>query len=295
MANTGTATSRLSLSTLFRSIRRSEFTRCRFDPHTVYERRGLYSPRAASNSSCPWKGKRCFSSLPSHYSSHLEDADSTSTEPLSTAPTTLNTSNQQSIPKDAATGNRSDVAPNSLYTEPDTSSSTSIDKSKRHAGSSDEKSTSSPKTDKRSTRDKQKKASKPTGHSTQKKKRKPEGWQIDKEALKTKFKEGWNPPKKLSPDALDAIRQLHGLAPDRFTTPVLAMEFKVSPEAIRRILKSKWRPSEEEMEDRRIRWQKRYDRIWSQMTELGLRSPTQRQTGYVSDVGVLYGNKGKKS
>lgn len=108
-----------------------------------------------------------------------------------------------------------------------------------------------------------------------KKKKKPEAWQIQKGALEKKFPAGWNPPKKLSPDALEGIRHLHATAPDRFTTAVLAEEFKVSPEAIRRILKSRWRPSEDEMESRRKRWEKRHERIWSQMVELGLRKPSE--------------------
>lgn len=122
---------------------------------------------------------------------------------------------------------------------------------------------------------------------SQQKKKKREGWQIQKDALKQKFKEGWNPPKKLSPDALDGIRHLHAMAPDRFTTPVLAEQFKVSPEAIRRILKSKWKPSEADMEDRRKRWEKRHDRIWSQMAELGLR-PKRKRTQSIDDAKVLY-------
>lgn len=124
-------------------------------------------------------------------------------------------------------------------------------------------------------------------------KKKREGWQIQKEALQHKFQEGWNPPKKLSPDALDGIRQLHTMAPDRFTTPVLAAEFKVSPEAIRRILKSKWQASEEQMEDRRQRWEKRHDRIWSQMAELGLR-PKRAWTEEFDDAKVLYEDSANK-
>ncbi len=99
-----------------------------------------------------------------------------------------------------------------------------------------------------------------------------EPWQIQKEALKDKFGEaGWNPRKKLSPDTMEGIRALHAENPDKYSTPMLAEHFKVSPEAIRRILKSKWRPSEKEMEKRRERWAKRHDRIWDQMAELGLR------------------------
>jgi len=125
--------------------------------------------------------------------------------------------------------------------------------------------------------------------SQQKKKR--EGWQIQKDALKSKFKDGWNPTKKLSPDALDGIRHLHAMAPDRFTTPVLAEQFKVSPEAVRRILKSKWKASESEMENRRKRWEKRHDRIWSQMAELGLR-PKKKRTQEIDDFNVLYEDSG---
>lgn len=121
-----------------------------------------------------------------------------------------------------------------------------------------------------------------------------EHWQIQKEALGSKFPAGWNPPKKLSPDALDGIRHLHATAPDRFTTSVLAEEFKTSPEAIRRILKSKWRPSGEEVESRRKRWEKRHERIWSQMSELGLR-PSTKASRPVGDANrLLYGDDDKK-
>jgi hypothetical protein len=118
-------------------------------------------------------------------------------------------------------------------------------------------------------------------------KRKPENWQTQKAALKEKFAGGWNPPKKLSPDALDGIRHLHAKAPEQFTTAVLAQEFEMSPEAIRRILKSKWRPTEDEMESRRKRWENRHDRIWSRLAELGLR-PSTLKTRPISDFHVLY-------
>ena len=112
--------------------------------------------------------------------------------------------------------------------------------------------------------------------------------------MKQKFEGGWNPPKKLSPDALDGIRHLHAMAPDRFTTPVLAEEFKISPEAIRRILKSKWRASEAQMDDRRKRWEKRHDKIWSQMAELGLRPQVKRHQ-IINDVNVLYEDSPNRS
>jgi hypothetical protein len=101
---------------------------------------------------------------------------------------------------------------------------------------------------------------------------KKEPWQVQKEALQKKFgSEGWNPRKKLSPDTIDGIRALNQQYPDRYTTPVLAEKFKVSAEAIRRILKSKWRPSPEKAAERRERWARRHDRIWDQQAAIGLR------------------------
>ncbi|KAF2497863.1 hypothetical protein BU16DRAFT_457452 [Lophium mytilinum] len=101
-----------------------------------------------------------------------------------------------------------------------------------------------------------------------------EPWMINKAALQKKFGgEKWNPRKKLSPDTMDGIRHLHKQSPDKFTTPVLAEHFKISPEAIRRILKSNWKPSDEEYEDRMRRWEKRGETIWSNLVDLGVRPP----------------------
>lgn len=99
-------------------------------------------------------------------------------------------------------------------------------------------------------------------------------WQTQKVALKEKLGgQAWNPRKKLSPDTMEGIRHLHSTQPSRFTTPVLSQHFKVSPEAIRRILKSKWQPSDEEQEARMQRWDKRGERIWSNMVEMGVKPP----------------------
>ena len=99
-------------------------------------------------------------------------------------------------------------------------------------------------------------------------------WQTQKTALSKKFgSTGWLPRKRLSPDTLDGIRALHAQNQDKFTTPVLAGHFKVSPEAIRRILKSKWRPKDQEEQRRRRRWEKRGESIWSQMVEMGIKPP----------------------
>ena len=109
---------------------------------------------------------------------------------------------------------------------------------------------------------------------TQRYKDQREPWQTQKKALAEKFgPTSWLPRKRLSPDTLEGIRALHTQYPDRFTTPILADQFKVSPEAIRRILKSKWRPNDEEEERRRRRWEKRGENIWSQMAEMGIKPP----------------------
>ena len=101
-----------------------------------------------------------------------------------------------------------------------------------------------------------------------------EPWQTQKKALKAKFgSSGWSPRKRLSPDALEGIRALHAQYPDKYTTPVLADQFQISPEAVRRILKSKWRANEEEEEERRQRWDKRGAAIWSKMVEIGIKPP----------------------
>lgn len=100
-----------------------------------------------------------------------------------------------------------------------------------------------------------------------------EPWMEQKITLKEKFPEGWAPRKKLSPDALSGIRALHAQFPTEFTTAKLAEKFEVSPEAIRRILKTKWTPSVEEEEDRQNRWFNRGKRVWAQWAEIGRKPP----------------------
>jgi Neugrin len=62
--------------------------------------------------------------------------------------------------------------------------------------------------------------------------------------LKAEFPNGWSPPRKLSREAMDGLRALHGHDPKMFSTPFLASRFKISPEAVRKILRSKWEPDE---------------------------------------------------
>ncbi|KAJ7037938.1 hypothetical protein C8F04DRAFT_385643 [Mycena alexandri] len=70
----------------------------------------------------------------------------------------------------------------------------------------------------------------------------PAAWQAHRASLKEAFPDGWNPPRKLSREAMDGLRQLHRVDPETFTTPVLAERFRISPEGVRRILKSRWTP-----------------------------------------------------
>ncbi|ROT43269.1 hypothetical protein SODALDRAFT_327456 [Sodiomyces alkalinus F11] len=111
-----------------------------------------------------------------------------------------------------------------------------------------------------------------------------EPWRVQKEALKEKFPEGWRPLKRLSPDAIAGIRALHQQFPDEYGTAQLAEKFEVSPEAIRRILRSKWTPSTEEEEERRERWFRRGMSVWSRYAELGVKPPRKwRKKGIVRE------------
>lgn len=111
-----------------------------------------------------------------------------------------------------------------------------------------------------------------------------EPWMAQKNALKQKFPEGWNPRKKLSPDALVGIRMLHQQFPEEYTTEVLAQKFEVSAEAIRRILKSKWTPDADEEIERQERWFNRGKSVWTHWAALGKKPPRKwRAEGVVRD------------
>ena len=111
-----------------------------------------------------------------------------------------------------------------------------------------------------------------------------EHWQLQKEALKAKFPEGWQPRKRLSPDAIDGVKALHRQFPTTYTLPVLSKRFEVSPEVIRRILRSKWCPTPEEEEKRQKRWFERGKKIWTVKAALGVKPPrVWRKEGIVRD------------
>jgi hypothetical protein len=74
----------------------------------------------------------------------------------------------------------------------------------------------------------------------------PTAARMHRERMKSSFPEGWSPPHKLSRQAMDGLRVLHMHDPETFSTPLLAERFRISPEAVRRILRSKWEPSPEQ-------------------------------------------------
>lgn len=74
----------------------------------------------------------------------------------------------------------------------------------------------------------------------------PRQYAAHRNTMKASFPQGWSPPRKLSREAMDGLRSLHAHDPETFTTPILAEKFRISPEAVRRILKSKWEPSSEQ-------------------------------------------------
>ena len=120
-------------------------------------------------------------------------------------------------------------------------------------------------------------------------------WQIQKAALTAKFpSQPWQPRKRLSPDTLNGLRALHASDPTAYSTATLAEHFKVTPEAIRRILKSKWRPSAEEVEERKGRWERRGERKWGEMARLGMRPPGRWRAKGILDGGSVGKRDGRR-
>ncbi|KAF4979409.1 hypothetical protein FZEAL_4386 [Fusarium zealandicum] len=109
-------------------------------------------------------------------------------------------------------------------------------------------------------------------------------WKAQKAANKEKYPDGWRPRKRLSPDALAGIRALNAQFPEVYTTAALAQKFEVSPEVIRRILRSKWQPTGEEEEDRQERWFRRGKTVWEHKAALGIKPPQKwRREGVARD------------
>lgn len=69
---------------------------------------------------------------------------------------------------------------------------------------------------------------------------------LHRDRMKRSFPQGWSPPHKLSRQAMDGLRVLHAHDPEKFSTPKLAERFRISPEAVRRILRGQWEPTPEQ-------------------------------------------------
>ncbi|KAK6504834.1 Required for respiratory growth protein 9 mitochondrial [Arthrobotrys musiformis] len=95
-------------------------------------------------------------------------------------------------------------------------------------------------------------------------------WKIHQDAVRSKLKsERWNPFSRLSPAAVATLKQLKAENPG-MTVEEYAPIFKISPDALRRILKSKWTPKPEEEADRNDRWRRRGKNVWQEWEEKGL-------------------------
>jgi hypothetical protein len=82
-------------------------------------------------------------------------------------------------------------------------------------------------------------------------------WAEHRANVKAEYPGKWDPSKKVSREAMDAIRELHKTDPEKYPPWVLAQRFTVSTEAIRRILRSKWRMPEDKVEEKIMKERKR--------------------------------------
>ncbi|SMN19778.1 similar to Saccharomyces cerevisiae YNL213C RRG9 Protein of unknown function [Maudiozyma saulgeensis] len=86
-------------------------------------------------------------------------------------------------------------------------------------------------------------------------------WKQRDETTKKKIKgERWNPSKRLSREGIENVRLLKQQMP-HLTASDLGTHFKISPDAIRRILKSNFRQTEEESVNIQKRWKRRGEMI----------------------------------
>lgn len=87
------------------------------------------------------------------------------------------------------------------------------------------------------------------------------GWKAQKMAISKKLKgQRWNPSKRLSREEMEGLRLIKSQFP-HLNASQLGQQFKVSPDVVRRILASKWRPTEDEMGRLQERWKQRGERI----------------------------------
>ncbi|CAG8468643.1 6242_t:CDS:2 [Acaulospora colombiana] len=88
------------------------------------------------------------------------------------------------------------------------------------------------------------------------------GWLKHKYSImeRTGF-EKWEPKKKVSREIMDEIRTLHEQAPEENTPKILSQQFKISPEAVRRILRSKWTPDPKRLERQKQKLEEKLSKL----------------------------------
>ncbi|KAF3911356.1 hypothetical protein ABW20_dc0100596 [Dactylellina cionopaga] len=95
-------------------------------------------------------------------------------------------------------------------------------------------------------------------------------WKIHKDAVKQKLGGAeWKPMQRLSPAAVATLKQLKADNPG-MSVEEYAPIFKISPDAMRRILKSKWTPKPDEEVSRMERWKRRGESLWETWAKEGL-------------------------
>jgi hypothetical protein len=111
-------------------------------------------------------------------------------------------------------------------------------------------------------------------------------WKRDLYARREKFHGvQWNPNRKVSRTTMDDIRKLKSEHP-HVTASDLGKAFGLSPEAVRRILKSRWDPTEGEQERIQDRWVRRGSRIRKILRERERSGDsTASTTGQINDIG----------
>lgn len=108
-------------------------------------------------------------------------------------------------------------------------------------------------------------------------------WTKREQALRKRYG-AWNPTRKLSRQQIWDIRELKQQWP-QMKTKQLADHFHINPESIRRILKSKWNPNEEELASINKRAERR--KLESQERKLANLKGTQAKGNYDSVVRKL--------
>lgn len=97
-----------------------------------------------------------------------------------------------------------------------------------------------------------------------------EGWMVKKALLQERLQGAvWNPKKKLSPAAREGIKALYKNHPE-YTMETLSQLFEISPEVVRRVVKSSWEPDAATQEARLQHWVRRGGRVFQRWEELGV-------------------------